>query len=104
MALWESLRDHLQSIAPIKVYYQPPEDVRLEYPCGILTFTGIEKLNADNTTYKMHHRWNVLLILRNPDEEFYIVDAIGALPLCRFDRAYTADGLYHYNYVLYWDK
>lgn len=81
------------------VYFQPPENVRMKYPCIVYALAGSVKLNADDTTYQLRNRYTATLITRNPDEERY--NDIAFLPMCRFDRNYTVDGLHHFVFTIY---
>lgn len=81
------------------VYFQPPPSVQMEYPC-IVYSRDYELYNyADDITYKRRKRYLVTVIDRNPDSE--IPDKIAELPLCTYDRFYTADNLNHDVYKLF---
>ena len=81
------------------VYFQPPENLKLKYPCIIYTFAKIDKRMADDIKYLKFKRYELTLIHADPDNT--LVDTIENLPYCEFDRAYVADNLYHYVYTLY---
>lgn len=81
------------------VYFQPPSSVKLEYPCIIYDRATITKWSADNSPYKLLNRYSVTVIDRDPDT--ILPDKLVSLPLCRADRFYTADNLYHYSFELY---
>ncbi|MCM1577930.1 MAG: hypothetical protein NC078_03925 [Ruminococcus sp.] len=81
------------------VYYQPPESLKLKYPCIVYEMSGMKRVNADDSCYKADRSYKVTFISKNPDEE--TVDKLSKLPLCSFNRFYTADGLNHYVFVLY---
>ena len=34
------------------VYFQPPESIKLIYPCIVYSMSGVLKLNANNRLYK----------------------------------------------------
>lgn len=82
-----------------KVYFQPPNGAQMQYPCIVYKRGFAETLFADNTPYRNTKRYQVTVIDRDPDSE--IPDKIAQLPLCRFDRFYTAEGLNHDVYNLY---
>lgn len=75
------------------VYFQPPPNVQLKYPCIIYTRDRINTLFAGDRPYRHSKRYMVTVIDRNPDSE--IPDKIAELPKCAFDRSYTADNLNH---------
>lgn len=99
MGSYLSLKELLETVGVARVYYQPPESVRLVYPCIIFKLADIGKLYADNIMYKDLTRYEVQLITQSPDNPF--IKRIVALPYCRFDRPFTSNNLYHYNYEIY---
>lgn len=94
----QSLHELLTTLAP-KVYHQPPEDEKLEYPCIIYQRDGVETLHADNIPVSATVRYQVTIIDRDPDSD--IPGKVAALPMCRFDRFYRADQLNHDVYNLF---
>jgi hypothetical protein len=54
---------------------------------------------ADNIPYTRKKRYSVTVMDKNPDS--VIPDRVGCLPLCAFDRHFTADNLNHDVYNLY---
>lgn len=83
------------------VYFQPPESVKLVYPCIVYSTSGVFKLNANNRLYKSRNSYEVIVIDHDPDTN--IVDRIlEHFPMCRFDRSYASDNLNHYVLTLYY--
>lgn len=82
-----------------KVYFQPPENIKLTYPCIIYKLANINTTNADDIKYLKHKRYDVTLIHRDPDNTIY--DMILDLPYCDFDRVIITDNLYHYAFTLF---
>lgn len=82
------------------VYYQPPPDVRLRYPC-IIYELSYEKINhADNRPYIHNDRYSVTVVDRDPDSP--IPHRVAQLSTCAFDRRFVVDGLYHTVYTIYY--
>lgn len=81
------------------VYYQPPESLKMSYPCIRYRLNTNDSTKADDIKYLKYRRYEVILIDRNPDSQY--VDPIFDLPMCSFDRSYTADNLHHFVYTLY---
>ncbi len=81
------------------VYFQPPESIKLQYPCIIYKRDDTIVNHADDLPYMQHTRYLVTVIDRNPDSE--IPSKVAALPMCIFDRFYTADNLNHDIYKLF---
>lgn len=95
------LDEILKSIPNIKkVYYQPPESVKLEYPCIIYHLQSMDTRYANNFIYKNRDYYNVMIIDRNPDSN--IRYSIEKLPLVRFERFFTADNMNHWVYDIYY--
>ena len=83
------------------VYYQPPEDKKLEYPCIVYQLDGIKSTYGDNIPYWNAKRYLVTYIDQRPD--MYIPDKIGSLPTASFNRAFVSDNLNHWAYRIYFD-
>lgn len=92
------LQTLLEAIAP-KVYFQPPENVQMEYPCIVYQRDNASTRFADNALYRRTNRYQVTVIDRNPDSD--IPDKVAALPMCSFNRFFVADGLNHDVYNLF---
>lgn len=83
-----------------RVYFQPPENIKISYPCIIYSVDGYYTNHADNLIYRNKTRYSITLIDRDPDTP--LVLSLLKLPLCRFDRAYDADNLHHYTFSIYY--
>ena len=83
-----------------EVYFQPPENFRLSYPCLTYEMTGIHSQHADNQPYTLFLRWELTYITRDPDDP--VIFALAALPQCSMGRPFTSDNLYHYPYTIHY--
>lgn len=83
----------------VKVYFQPPPTLEIEYPCIVYKRDYAVTNFGDNKPYMHKLRYQIIVIDRNPDT--LITQKIAALPMCVFDRHYTSDGLNHDVYKLY---
>lgn len=81
------------------VYFQPPVNVQLVYPCIIYKRDYATTLFADDHPYKHVKRYMVTIIDRDPDSE--IPDKVAEMPMSLFNRFYTADDLNHDVYNVY---
>ena len=81
------------------VYFQPPENVRMNYPAIVYSLGDVNKLYANDNAYKFLTAYTVVLIDKNPDTEF--LAPLLALPYCSFDRFYRSDNLNHWVFTLY---
>jgi len=94
------LNDILKTIlGSDNVYYQPPETIKLNYPCIVYSLSSLNTFRADDLLYFKKKRYQITLIDKNPDTDKF--DPILELPYCTFDRHYASDGLNHYNFNLY---
>lgn len=80
-------------------YFQPPESVQIKYDAIVYSRRAIEPVYANNQVYNQRDCYSVTVIYRDPDSE--LPKKISKLPLCRFDRHYTADNLNHDVFILY---
>lgn len=96
----QALQTLLQGILETNnVYFQPPPTVAMEYPCIVYRRDKVDTIFADDKPYKHAKRYQVIVIDRDPDST--IPARIAALPMCVFDRFYTADNLNHDVYNLF---
>jgi len=75
------------------VYFQPPANVQLQYPCIIYHRDFANTAFADNDPYHYTKRYMVTVVDRDPDS--VIPDKVANLPMCVVNRFYTADDLNH---------
>lgn len=75
------------------VYYQPPESLKMEYPCIRYSKTNIDSKYANNIKYINTNLYTLTVIDRRPDNE--VIQKILELPLSSFDRHYVSDNLNH---------
>jgi hypothetical protein len=92
------LHDLLKSITD-NVYFQPPQNTQMQYPCIVYRRDYAETEFADNIPYRHTLRYVVVVIDRDPDSD--IPGEIASLPMCLFNRFYTSDDLNHDVFRLY---
>lgn len=81
------------------VYFQPPANVQMQYPCIVYKRDNSDTEFADNNPYRIEKRYLVTVIARDPDSD--IPDKVAALPTCTHARFFTANNLNHDAYTLY---
>jgi hypothetical protein len=81
------------------VYFQPPTNVTLKYPCIVYKRDFADTKFADDGPYSYVKRYMITVIDRDPDSE--IPSKVALMPLCLFNRFYTADNLNHDVYNVY---
>lgn len=82
------------------VYFQPPESVKMQYPCIVYKRSSVNTRFADNELYMRKKRYTVTVIDKNPDSE--IPDKVASIPMCAFDRHFTSDNLNHDVFSIYY--
>ena len=84
-----------------RVYFQPPESLKMEYECIRYSRTGVNVTRANNGVYVTANKYEVIVIDYDPDSK--IPDKIlERFPMCTFDRVYVSDNLYHTALTLYY--
>jgi hypothetical protein len=81
------------------VYFQPPEDVKLQYPCLVYELEDVNIRFADNGAYSLFDRYQVTLIRHDPDSP--IIRKLLGLPHSSFSRHFATSGLNHDVFVIY---
>lgn len=98
MGLRQDLHKLFVAITP-NVYFQPPTNVKLVYPCIIYQRDFADTKFADNEPYAHKLRYMVTVIDRDPDSD--IPGEVAKLPMSVFSRFYIADNLNHDVYSVY---
>lgn len=103
MARRLNLHEELVTLAgsSFVVYYQPPTGTQIEYPCVVYSKDSGDALYANNHAYRYTQRYQVTVITRDPDCELP-ESILRHFPMCRMDRQFTADNLYHNVLILYY--
>lgn len=81
------------------VYFQPPPNVRLQYPCIIYERAEIATRYGNNLPYKHTKRYKITVISVNPDDN--MVEEIAELPMCSHDTFFTTENLNHDVFTIY---
>ena len=95
-------RQQLQSLLELivePVYFQPPSNISLTYPCIIYSRDGSRPEFAENALYLHTKRYTVTVIDRNPDST--LPDKVEELPMCSFNRFFATENLNHYVFTLF---
>jgi hypothetical protein len=81
------------------VYFQPPSNLEIEFPCIIYERDAASTKFAGNFPYLYKQRYLVTIIDRVPDTD--ILAKVAALPLSAFNRRWAVDNLNHDAFVIY---
>ena len=82
------------------VYYDPPENLKMEYPAIRYSKSKIDSRHANDKIYKKMTRYELIVISRKPDSP--VIDDLLELPYCSYDRHYVSDNLHHDVLTLYY--
>lgn len=84
------------------VYYQPPESVKIKYPCFIYNNNPGDVQYADNKMYKYDARYDLMYITREADHQDFVKKILRNFEMIDHDRSYRKDNLYHEVFDLYY--
>lgn len=76
------------------VYFQPPESVKMVYPCIVYKLSGMPDGYADNIVYFEQRKYQVTVI--DPDPDSKLREKVAQMKGARFIRPYVADNLNHF--------
>ena len=82
------------------VYFQPPSSVQMKYDAIRYSRKNIQNRFANNSVYNQQDCYEIVAIYKNPDSD--LPRKISRLPMCSFDRHYTADNLNHDVFTIYY--
>lgn len=78
------------------VYYDPPENVKMQYDCIVYSLSQVSQVYANNFTYALAPGCLITIITRTPEAQTRIVDKLmKTFPYAGWDRAYMTDHLHH---------
>ena len=69
------------------------KNVNLQYPCIIYERNYADTKFADDNPYTHVFRYMIIVIDQDPDSE--IPGKVASMPMCVYNRFYTADNLNH---------
>lgn len=88
------LQEILENLLEEKhVYYQPPENLKMEYPAIRYSKVDITDFYSNNKKYYSKNVYDIVVISKKPDEP--VIQKILELPYSSFDRHYVVDNLNH---------
>lgn len=83
------------------VYFQPPSDKLMNYPCIVYQKTTPDVNYADDKTYKKSQEYQITVIEHDPDSS--VADELTVyLPYASIASKFIKDGLHHTNIRLYY--
>lgn len=88
-----------QAVQHNRVYFQPPENLKIVYPAVIFHLSKIEVDRASDVPYKGAREYSVTLITKDPEP--YVIDEILKIPYSSLDTTYISDGMNHFVFTIY---
>lgn len=89
------LQDELEQLLGSKeVNFQPPESIKLKYPCINYSKNAGDTLRADDKLYRRLKGYTVTVISSDPDNQI-AENILEHFTYCRYDRRFVIDNLYH---------
>lgn len=100
MAQRQLLHNKLKEIlGSDNVYFQPPANYQMSYPCIVYERDDQKTEFADNEPYNILKKYSVTVIDRDPDSA--IPYQVAVLPTCTFRRFFAVDSLNHDVFTLF---
>ena len=82
------------------VYFQPPESLKINYPCIIYSTNSVDNIHGNNDVYKQDISYELVYVDSNPDN--VIFKKLCNMEKCRFKRFYVSDNLNHFVFEIYY--
>lgn len=82
------------------VYFQPPENLKMNYPCIVYERHGIDDTFADNDIYLQPYQYRIIVIDDDPDSE--IVAKMAKFRNAKFIRHFVSEKLNHDIFDIYY--
>lgn len=102
MRTWEDLRIVLKKLFndSENIYYQPPNNLTMQYPAIRFSVSDIESKYANNKRYGGFKSYDIVVIDKESDNP--VIEKLLELPYSSFDRHYVSNGLNHDIIKLYY--
>ena len=98
LKLHDELKDILGSD---KVFFQPPESIKLSYPCIVYQREPKNVRRADNKAYQIHDKYTVTVIQRTPEDD-HVNNLLTHFQMIEHDQHFAVDNLYHDIFTLFY--
>lgn len=81
------------------VYFQPPESIKMEFPCIVYKHNSYFTKSASNIKYLFKKSYQITYMDKLPNSD--IPDKLSKLSMCKHINTYVANNLNYYVYNLY---
>ena len=82
------------------VYYQPPENLKMNYPAIVYSKTIPDIKRANDKIYLQKNCYEIIVISKRPDDP--VINKLENLQMCEWERHYVSDNLHHDVLTLYY--
>lgn len=89
-----------EKLGSSNVYFEPPESIKMQYPCIVYGLSDIYSQKADNVSYNNTRLYQITCIGKDPDTD--IPDRILELEKSSYERRFKSDNLIHDVIRLYY--
>ena len=83
------------------VYFQPPENLKMKYPCIRYSNATPDIKRANDRVYGVINRYEGIIIDLNPDSTI-ATSVLEHFPMCSISNSYVTDNLNHTPFTLYY--
>lgn len=109
----EEFRQKLREVSGYSYFYfDPPESVKMKYPCIIYKRDKLDRMDADNTLYGLNVKYQVTVVDKDPDNgagideqgnpnESVIEKLLYGFQKIKHERHYVVDNLHHDVFSIY---
>ena len=100
--LLQQILETLRGVEPeqkIQVYFQPPTNDQMVYPCIVFNRDRGRTFFANNKPYHHVKAYTVTVMDTDPDSD--IPDLVARLPMTEHDRFFTNDNLNHDVFTIF---
>ena len=87
--------------AESRVYFNPPESVKMKYDCIRYALASPNVKRANNTAYNITPLYEGVVISKSPDCNIPML-LLARFSMCRLGNPYPADNLYHFPFEIYY--
>lgn len=88
----------LKEIVGDNIYFNPPSNLKIQYPCCVCSINDILNKNADDEVYNQNVRYDCTLITKNVNDP--LLKELSKINTFRYSRHYVVDGLHHYAFLI----
>lgn len=78
----------------VHVYFQPPENFKLSYPCVVYSMVPPKVTHADDFLYSLKEKYTITIMDRDPHSNLWR-NVLSNLPKVKMDRSFIVNGAIH---------